>query len=93
MSVQDATRKKRVSVKTTKMLEYEAERAKLKETSNSIAWTKHVRAEQAELQAQEGDSEEELLKVRTTKSKKKATTPPSDKGEDSANDGSSDPCN
>ncbi|QRV99043.1 hypothetical protein RhiJN_27062 [Ceratobasidium sp. AG-Ba] len=90
MSVQDATREKRVSVKTTKMLEYEAERAKSKETSNSIARTKHVRAEQAELQAQEGDSEEELLKVWTTKSKKKATTPPSDEGEDSANDGGSD---
>ncbi|QRW11950.1 The BTB (BR-C, ttk and bab)/POZ (Pox virus and Zinc finger) domain [Ceratobasidium sp. AG-Ba] len=85
MSVQDATRKKRVSVKTTKMLEYEADRAKSKETRNLIARTKHVRAEEAELQAQEDNSDEEVATVRLTKSKKKVTTPPPDEDEDSGN--------
>ncbi|QRW00948.1 hypothetical protein RhiJN_28966 [Ceratobasidium sp. AG-Ba] len=81
MSVQDAPREKRVSVKTTKMMEYQAERAKSKETSNSIARTKHVRAEEAELQARESDSEVEAVRTRTTKSKKKAITPPPDEDE------------
>ncbi|QRW01017.1 hypothetical protein RhiLY_00014 [Ceratobasidium sp. AG-Ba] len=87
MSVQDATREKRVSVKTTKMLEYEANRAKSKEISNSIARTKHVRAEEAELQELENNSEEEASTVRLTKSKRKAAVPSSSEDEDHENAG------
>ncbi|QRV95081.1 hypothetical protein RhiJN_23099 [Ceratobasidium sp. AG-Ba] len=82
MSVQDATREKRVSVKTTRMLEYEADRAKSRETSNLIARTKHVRAEEAELLEKDNHSEEEFAKVQATKSRKKATAPPLDEDED-----------
>ncbi|KAG9091247.1 hypothetical protein FRC07_011885, partial [Ceratobasidium sp. 392] len=39
-------REQRVSVKTSKMVEYEAGRAKTKEVSTNIKRTKHIRAEE-----------------------------------------------
>ncbi|QRV92168.1 hypothetical protein RhiJN_20186 [Ceratobasidium sp. AG-Ba] len=69
MSTEGAIRKKHVPVKTSKLIEYEAERVKSKEIRTSISHTKHVQAKMATLEEEE---EEDLDQPAEQKKGKKS---------------------